>query len=169
MIPVVDGYEITEQEDGKFRLTVPNCDKPELYDTYSEALIKYIESHNQVKALDSIDLFFEHYDATPVPLRMRLDELVCFTFCALRGLSSTYFIADDYRCYIKSKCRKLYAQLENYRQTPEGKELSFEISEMKEILMRIFDIFSNYEHEFHNWLIDYAPRPREDGEINEEE
>ena len=163
MITIKEGYEITEQEDGKWVLSTPimsvYCDR------YEDALKAYIERHNRDEACAVIYPFFEHYNDLPVSLRMHLKEEDNLIEATGHGFSD-HFIARDYRGYVIHKCKHLYSQLTSCKERNRGK-FDFEIDEMREYLMRLFDIVKQYEHELHEYIDTYI-YPKE-GESDEEQ
>lgn len=166
MIPVQDDFEIIEQEDGTFTLIKHEDDWIYgIFSDYPSALKEYIALHNCHKASHLIAVFFQHYQAVDIPLRMHLSEEENLEESYMNGFSD-HFLSHAYRHYIKDKCKKLYAQLTSYMGSHRG-QYDFEILEMREYLLKLFDVVKDYEHELHEWVELYHS-PGKEEETDEE-
>lgn len=150
-INLKEGYSIEERGDGKWVLSTGVMFV--YFDSYEKALKSYIERHSIAEAHAHLDAFFDHYTAVSIPLRMSLTEEENLEECICRGFSD-HFLSREYRGYIKRLCHALYYQLGNWKEANRGR-YDFEVEELKEFLLRLFDTVKDYEHEIKEWRNTY--------------
>lgn len=157
-------WDIQETEDGRFLLkNGPEDDNPEVFKSYELALQAYIEISLKEKAIELIDSFFNHYFSYPIVLKIANNEEFRFEECIEYGYDFNYFLAHSYREWLKRECRLLYAQLTDLRS--KNKKYQFEIDEMREMLLKLFDLTCEFQRAEKEWHKLYD---KKEGGSNEE-